>query len=160
MNSQEDRTYLTIVLVIAITKSNSSKIYTKNNHSSFTIYCHFLEEKPSCWDKMLVDSNGKEVHVHLVTLQTSSPEYKDVESKFNVTMTGRYSQILSIQRLQNPILYGQYVSRRKEMDKRNPSGHKNELYLWHGTASQNLNNINTQGFNRSFQGTHGNSEMI
>ena len=107
---------------------------------------------------MPVDSNGKEVHVHLVTLQSDSQEYKDVVSRFNVTMTmgSSYSQILSIQRLQNPILYGQYIARKKEMDKRNPSGHQNELCLWHGTSPKVLNNINTQGFNRSFQGKNGN----
>ena len=105
---------------------------------------------------MPVNPNGKEVPVHLVTLQTSSPEYKDVESKFNVTMAGRYSQILSIQRLQNPMLYWQYVARKKEMNKQNPSGHKNELWLWHGTDPDVLNNINTQGFNRSFKGKNGN----
>ena len=115
-----------------------------------------LEEKPVNWDKMPVDPNGKDVPVHLVTLQSSSPEYKDVESKFNVTMTGRYSQILSIQRLQNPMLYWQYVARKKEMNKQNPSGHKNELWLWHGTDPGVLNNINTQGFNRSFKGKNGN----
>ena len=88
------------------------------------------------------------VPVHLVKLQSSSPEYKDVESKFNVTMTGSYSQILSIQRLQNPMLYWQYIARK---NKQNPSGHKNELWLWHGTDPDVLNNINTQGFNRSFK---------
>ena len=117
-----------------------------------------IVEKPSGWDKMPTDVNGKEVAVHLVTLKNSSQEYKRVESQFNTTMRvgSQYSQIQSIQRLQNPILYGQYVARKKEMDKRNPSGHQNELWLWHGTGSNVLNNINTQGFNRSFQGIHGN----
>ena len=122
---------------------------------------------------MPTDANGKEVAVHLVTLKTNSREYKHVESQFNATMRvgsqysqilsiqgSHYSQILSIQRLQNPILYGQYVARKKEMDKQNPSGHQNWLWLWHGTGSNVLNNINTQGFNRSFQGIHGNVMII
>lgn len=113
--------------------------------------------EPSYWDQMPMDSNGKEVDVHIVTLEASSEEYKDVESKFNVSMRkgSNYSQIVSIHRVQNTIIYNQYVTKKKEMIKRNPSGHKNESQLWHATCANNVSSINSLGFNHIFQGVHG-----
>ena len=121
-----------------------------------------LEEKPTNWDSMPTDSAGKEVHVHQVTLQPSSQEYKEVEDRFNATMKkgSHYEKILSIERIQNPILYGQYVSRKREMEKRNPATCKNEQWLFHGTAPGVVNDITTQGFNRSFQGKNGKSVNV
>ena len=110
-----------------------------------------LVEKPSNWDKMPQDSNGREATVHLVALQQVDPEYKDALNKFETTMRSSYQKIVSIQRIQNPVLYGQYMARKKEMEKRNPPGHLNERWLFHGTNSQVVDNINTQGFNRSFK---------
>ena len=84
-------------------------------------------EKPPDWDTMPSDSSGKEVPVHLVDQKPGSNEYNDVLSKFDLTMKGRYTNIVSIQRMQNPIQYGQYVARKREMEKRNPTGCKNEF---------------------------------
>ena len=108
-------------------------------------------EKPPDWDTMPSDSSGKEVPVHLVDQKPGSNEYNDVLSKFDLTMKGRYTNIVSIQRMQNPIQYGQYVARKREMEKRNPTGCKNELMLFHGTKPNVVESINTQGFNRSFK---------
>ena len=118
---------------------------------------YILEDKPKDWDPMPTDSKGKEKHVHLVTLTAGSPEYNNVESQFNKTMIkgSSYNQIVSIQRLQNPVLYQQYMVRKKEMDKHNPPGHQNERWLFHGTSPDTLDKINTQGFNRSFAGKNG-----
>ena len=113
---------------------------------------YILEDKPKDWDPMPTDSKGREKHVHLVTLAAGSLEYNNVESQFNKTMA---NQIVSIQRLQNPVLYQQYMVRKKEMDKHNPPGHQNELWLFHGTSPDTLDKINTQGFNRSFAGKNG-----
>ncbi len=119
--------------------------------------CVAIEEKPGNWDPMPSNSSGKEVHVHMVILLPTSEEYLEAEKKFNVTMAkGKtYNKIHSIQRLQNPILYGQYIARKKEMDRRNPTGHENEKWLFHGTSPSVLDNINTQGFNRIFKGKNG-----
>ena len=116
-----------------------------------------IEDKPENWDPMPVDSNGIEKHVHLIPLTADSPEYNSVESQFNKTMTkgNNYKQIVSIQRIQNPVLYHQFMVRKKEMEKRNPSGYQNERWLFHGTTSDALDHINTQGFNRSFAGKNG-----
>lgn len=97
------------------------------------------------------DSNGREATVHLVTLKQGDPEYKDALTKFEVTMKSKYQAIVSIERIQNPVIYGQYVARQKEMEKRNPPGCQNERWLFHGTKSDVVENINTQGFNRSFK---------
>ena len=115
------------------------------------------EDKPKDWDPMPTDAKGKEKHVHLVTLTAGSPEYNNVESQFNTTMVkgSSYSQIVSIQRIQNPVLYQQYMVRKREMDKHNPPGHQNERWLFHGTSPDTLDKINTQGFNRSFAGKNG-----
>ena len=105
---------------------------------------------------MPVDSNGIEKPVHLIPLTAGSPEYNTVESQFNKTMAkGNNNQIVSIQRIQNPVLYHQFMVRKKEMEKRNPSGYQNERWLFHGTTSDALDHINTQGFNRSFAGKNG-----
>lgn len=116
---------------------------------------HIAEEQPSNWDPIPVDSQGKEKHFHFVTLSKSSPEYQKIEDAFNVTMNGSYKQIVSIQRLQNPVLYKQYAVRKREMDKHNPIGHQNERWLWHGTSPDTLAKINTRGFDRSFAGKNG-----
>ena len=106
---------------------------------------------------MPVDSNGIEKCVHLVTLVAGSPEYNNVESEFNKTMVkgSNYKQIVSIQRIQNPVLHHQYMVRKKEMDKRNRSSCQNERWLFHGTTSDTLAHINAEGFNRSFAGKSG-----
>ena len=104
-----------------------------------------------------MDFSGMEKRVHLVTLTAGSPEYNNVESQFNKTMAKGSSckQIVSIQRIQNPVLYHQFMVRKKEMEKRNPLGYQNERWLFHGTTSDALDHINTQGFNRSFAGKNG-----
>ncbi|XP_019864200.1 PREDICTED: poly [ADP-ribose] polymerase 14-like, partial [Amphimedon queenslandica] len=107
------------------------------------------QEQPDNWDPMPFDSQGKEKRFYLVPLPAISPEYETAKAAFNKTMTRSYSQILSIQRLQNPVLYYQYAVRKKEMEKRNPKGHQNERLLWHGTSPDTLDKINTCGFDRN-----------
>ena len=62
--------------------------------------------------------------------------------------------LLQIERIQNPYLYLMYMTKKAEMDARNP-GVQNEKRLWHGTASNNVQNINNRNFNRSYGGVHG-----
>ena len=117
-----------------------------------------VEDIPDNWDPMPVDVNGKEKPVHLVALKTGSTEYNCVEKEFNKTMNKgtNYTQIIiSIQRVQHPVLYQQYAVRKKKMDKQNHLGCQNERWLWHGTSPDTIDKINTQGFNRSFAGAHG-----
>ena len=93
--------------------------------------------------------------MHVVDLKSDSKEYKDVLKEFDRTMANAYRSIKTIQRIQNPVLYAQYIAKKKEMDKFNPPGYKNELFLFHGTSADTCPKINQQGFNRSFSGKNG-----
>ena len=118
-----------------------------------------MDNIPDNWDPIPVDSNGREKPVHLVALKTGSTEYNDVEKAFNKTMIKgtNYTKIISIQRVQKPALYQQYMIKKKEMDKNNPQGYQNERWLWHGTSPDTFDKINTRGFDRSFAGKNGKS---
>ena len=89
-------------------------------------------------------------------LDAKDKEYADVKQQFDRTMGGRYTQIVHIERIQNPALYLQYIGRKKEMDRQNPKGHQNERMLFHGTSQDTCPKINRNGFNRSFAGKNGN----
>lgn len=103
--------------------------------------------------------SGKEERVILVDLDPQTLEYKKVQREFDDSMKKVYSvsynKVEKIQRVQNPTLYAQYQTSKKEMDKQNPHGHKNERFLWHGTQATTCEKINSQGFNRSFAGQNG-----
>lgn len=116
------------------------------------IFLTFFLEVPKNWTPMPMESGGIEKDFHLVPLTVDNEEYKKVKSAFTKTMS---ANIISIQRLQNPLLYRQYAVQKAEMDKRNPEGHQNERWLWHGTDHDTLEKIYAQNFNRSFAGTHG-----
>ena len=66
-----------------------------------------------------------------------------------------YNTIVKIQRIQNPMLYSQYIAKKKDMEKHNPPGHQNEWRLFHGTPPDVCPKINQQGFNRNFAGKNG-----
>lgn len=64
--------------------------------------------------------------------------------------------LTAIQRVQNPAMYRSYVMKKQSMDEKN-GNHKNERYLFHGTAHHNARDITAHGFNRSFCGSNGKS---
>ena len=115
----------------------------------------YTGEKPSTWEKMPPNSS-----LHIVRVDSKSPEYTGVKQKFDVTMQGYYKQIIKIERIQNPALYLQFIGRKKEMDKHNPKGHQNERLLFHGTSVDTCPKINQNGFNRSFAGKNGTEIII
>ena len=90
--------------------------------------------------------------VQAVPLDTHSKEYENVSNIFYLTAKQKPT-ITRIDRLQNPYLFRRYMLRKQKMDKDN--GRNNERQLFHGTSSDRTININTQGFNRSFSGEHG-----
>ena len=102
-------------------------------------------------------TTGKEVPLLLVDLPVTSEGYKFALGEFHKTVTqGRnYNQIVKIQRIQNPSLYGQYAAKKKYLESHNPSGVKNERWLFHGTNSTAVPQINQTNFNRSFRGQNG-----
>ena len=68
---------------------------------------------------------------------------------------GIYNSIIKIQRIQNILLYAQYIAKKKNMDKNSKPGLQNEMLLFHGTSADTCLKINQQGFNRSFCGKNG-----
>lgn len=98
------------------------------------------------------ERNGNEVTVHTVRLAPHSSEFQSVVQEFQKT-AGSVA-IMSVKRIQNPLLYQAYQLRKQKMDMDN--GGNNERQLFHGTASENVKQINSQGLNRNFSGVaHG-----
>ena len=106
-------------------------------------------------------ASNREVCYHLVQIQPGSTEYITVITAFSKTMVQRVNtQVLQIQRIQNPTLYHQYTSKRTDMNKQNQPGHQNERKLFHGTAADACDKINAQGLNRNFAGKNGMSSNV
>ena len=119
----------------------------------------FFVEIPKSWEKMPIDlQTKKEAMYHLFDVVDTSKEFIDVQQKFASSV--RAKKIVSIKRVQNTVLYGQYVARKKAMESLNPPGTKNERLLFHGTKSDICQKINSQGFNRSYAGANGKSLII
>ena len=107
---------------------------------------------PRNWTRMPRERNGNEVTVHTVRLAPHSSEFQSVVQEFQKT-AGSVA-IMSVKRIQNPLLYQAYQLRKQKMDMDN--GGNNERQLFHGTASENVKKINSQGLNRNFSGVaHG-----
>ncbi|XP_067289789.1 protein mono-ADP-ribosyltransferase PARP14 [Pseudorasbora parva] len=101
---------------------------------------------PSHWD----DMKGKQVV--LVKLKAGSKEYKEVEKEFR--RTGLTYNIIEIERVQNSTLWKNYMIKNEELEEKNK--HKNnEKRLFHGTGPDCTDQINNNGFNRSFAGMNG-----
>ena len=102
-------------------------------------------------------SSKKEVPLRVIDLATSSRGYQFVLKEFNKTMTQglNYTAIVKIQRIQNPALYGQYASKKKNLDLHNLSSVQNERWLFHGTKQSVISHINQTNFNRSLSGQNG-----
>ncbi|CAG2243958.1 unnamed protein product [Mytilus edulis] len=104
-------------------------------------------DMPSNWAAMDQNENIK-----IVTLQPADKEYQDVVKDFQTNMAGNYNSIVKMEKIQNRTLQQQYAAKKKSMDSTNAKGNNNELKLWHGTAMEAVDSINTYGFNRSYCG--------
>ncbi|XP_071169371.1 protein mono-ADP-ribosyltransferase PARP14-like [Mytilus edulis] len=104
-------------------------------------------DMPSKWAPMDQTENIK-----IVTLQPADKEYQDVVQDFQTNMAGYYNSIIKIEKIQNRTLQQQYAAKKKSMDSTNAKRNNNELKLWHCTAMEAVDSINTYGFNRSYCG--------
>uniref|UniRef100_A0ABM0M7L7 Poly [ADP-ribose] polymerase n=1 Tax=Saccoglossus kowalevskii TaxID=10224 RepID=A0ABM0M7L7_SACKO len=86
-------------------------------------------------------------------IPVTSTEYQTVETRFKASLGGTYSNVIKIERVQNPRLYRQYAILKQNMDAKNPAGTINEKILYHGTSGDSVVKINHGGFNRSFCAT-------
>ncbi|XP_028392678.1 protein mono-ADP-ribosyltransferase PARP15-like [Dendronephthya gigantea] len=110
---------------------------------------------PDYWDPQARDKSGKEVAVHLVTLNPNNPrqqkENKNISDHFYQTAGNQ--RIQHIQRVQNPSLFKQYLMKKQSLDEKIGS---NEKFLFHGTRGDKVREINKTGLNRSYAGNaHG-----
>ncbi|XP_036600120.1 protein mono-ADP-ribosyltransferase PARP14-like [Trichosurus vulpecula] len=100
-------------------------------------------EIPNHWDDM------KDQNLLLVDLPSGHEEYKQIKDRFCQTCAN-YT-IVKIQRIQNKSLWNLYKTRKIFMDDQNK--HKNnERCLFHGTDTDSVSHVNSQGFNRSYAG--------
>lgn len=60
-----------------------------------------------------------------------------------------------MEKIQNKMLYQQYIAKKKLLESQNPKGTQNERELWHGTAPEAVSSINNHGFDRSYCGKNG-----
>ncbi|XP_076875523.1 protein mono-ADP-ribosyltransferase PARP14 isoform X2 [Brachyhypopomus gauderio] len=101
---------------------------------------------PKHWDDM------KGSFLLEVQLQEGTQEFTHVEKEFR--KTGLTYKILDIKRIQNSTLWSNYTIQKNHLDAKNQNTN-NEKLLFHGTATDNIDKINTRGFNRSYAGTNG-----
>lgn len=101
---------------------------------------------PTHWDPQ---PSGRVVH--LVSLLDNSDEYHRILQLFISTGGSRQgSQVINIERVQNPTLYRSYALKKQMM-----GSEHNEMLLFHGTKEKNIQSINVNNFNRSFSGVNG-----
>ena len=107
---------------------------------------------PDSWVAQPTARDGFEKKAHRQQLRKSDAEYKEVLSAIVSTVKADRIMIKSIERIQNHSLYRTYMARKQELD---TQGGSNEQYLYHGTAKNSCEAINSDGFNRSFCGKNG-----
>nr|XP_019950902.1 PREDICTED: poly [ADP-ribose] polymerase 14-like [Paralichthys olivaceus] len=105
---------------------------------------------PLNWDSMAAGEVMK-----VVTLLTSSAEYRSVKEAFTRTAP---KTIMKIERLQNVHLRRAYEAQKKRISDKNADvGGACEKLLYHGTTQDNCDAIMKTGFNRRFAGQNATS---
>ncbi|CAF1260034.1 unnamed protein product, partial [Didymodactylos carnosus] len=102
------------------------------------------QQLPDTWEQ----SDSKRV-----SLKINSSEYISILQQFNNTMTGKYTQIIKIERIQNERWWRQYAVERDEYKRKFPTLNY-EKALFHGCPNDSANLIIEQCFNRSFAGAN------
>ncbi|XP_068102386.1 protein mono-ADP-ribosyltransferase PARP14-like [Hyperolius riggenbachi] len=100
---------------------------------------------PKHWTKMSNNASAVEVDV-----ASGTPEYLDVQQKFQQTCR---NHILKILRVQNKALWENYQIKKQNIDAKNGTTN-NERELFHGTDLNSVQQVNQNGFNRSYAGRH------
>jgi poly [ADP-ribose] polymerase 10/14/15 len=83
---------------------------------------------------------------------TSSKEYRFISALF--LRTAKDFTIIQIQQIRNDDLLHKFTAVKEAMDSRGRGIGSNEMQLFHGTSSKNIDAINMGGLNRSFTTTH------
>ena len=105
-------------------------------------------QRPEHWVDMPNDAS-----VHLFDLPPQSDEYKHIHQLFTRTSKTTVTQI---KRIQNPALYLRYKAFKQTLDfDPNCKNKSNEMLLWHGSDTESVRKIYTNGFNRGFADRNG-----
>ncbi|XP_074863598.1 protein mono-ADP-ribosyltransferase PARP12-like [Carettochelys insculpta] len=111
--------------------------------------CPQEDSIPAHWDKSALPELGYK----LITLLSSSDEYKKVQADFQRTMPK--TVIRQIQRVQNPTLWKVYQWQKEQMQKTNGGKDVSERFLFHGTSKKHIDAICQQNFDWRICGLHG-----
>ncbi|CAF4399371.1 unnamed protein product [Rotaria socialis] len=107
-----------------------------------------VSDLPPTWEK------STEQRIRFV-LPTKADEYNSIATNFGNAMTGKYTRIIKIERIQNERWYMQYLAHSRDFLKRLNTDTEKRLY--HGCSQQAANSIIEDCFNRSFAGVNGTS---
>ncbi|CAN2389077.1 positive regulation of interleukin-4-mediated signaling pathway [Pristimantis euphronides] len=97
---------------------------------------------PKYWDSM------DKSQLKVVTVDSRSQEYGDIQAQFAQTCQ---MKIIKIKRIQNLHLYQNYKIKMQSIDTKNGT-RNNERQLFHGTDGNTVQSVNSNGFNRSYSG--------
>ncbi|XP_066525382.1 protein mono-ADP-ribosyltransferase PARP12-like [Hoplias malabaricus] len=104
---------------------------------------------PNHWDKALIPETGYK----RILLQSTSEEYKEIQTMFNATMRG--FKIQQIERIQNKALWEVFQWQKDVMKKNNGGRYTSEKKLFHGTDPKHIDAICHHNFDWRICGTHG-----
>ncbi|XP_077195904.1 protein mono-ADP-ribosyltransferase PARP12-like [Paroedura picta] len=104
---------------------------------------------PAHWDQSALPELGYE----LITLDSSSNEYRKVQVNFERTMSK--ANIIKIERIQNLALWEVYQWQKEQMKKANGGKDVDERLLFHGTDGSHVDAICQQNFDWRICGIHG-----
>ena len=110
---------------------------------------------PAHWDRQPIGADGMVENCHVVTVSPNSKEYEDTLQNFQKTLPSTKCEIIELRRIQNLDLYQQYSVLKNQMERTVSDDVERELF--HGTNKAACDQINHQGFNRIYAGTHGKS---
>ena len=112
---------------------------------------------PAHWDRQPIGANGIVEKCHVAIVSPYSKEYKKALQNFQKTLPSTKCEIIELRRIQNLDLYQQYSVLKEQMKKTVSDDYELERELFHGTNKAACDQINHQGFNRIYAGTHGKS---
>ncbi|KAK0040328.1 poly [ADP-ribose] polymerase 14, partial [Biomphalaria pfeifferi] len=140
----------TRMIEICLNGNGDNKSTSKIKRQTKTKDLTKTQSWPKYWDLMSEKKN-----LEVIELKQESLEYKEVEKHFKLSLLGSSVFIRRIQRIQNKSLFLQFCAKKDELELHNPENHPNERKLFHGTSPYSINQINENGFNRSFCGKNG-----
>ena len=121
------------------------------------LLCCFIKglQLPTEWVDYL--SNDHDYREYRHTLKRSDIEFKEVERAFKRTEGG--GKIASIERIQNPKIYRGFIQEKEHIEKRRLLEIQESKHAvlsirgFHGTDAEAVEQIISNGFNRSYAGT-------